>query len=48
MLKVYGTYIPNQKFDSSKISVLCDLTKIEIKSSILILSKKFILHNNNI
>ena len=31
-LKMYGTYIANQKFDSIRISVLSDATKIFEKS----------------
>ena len=27
-LQMYGSYILNQKFDSIRISVLCDMTKI--------------------
>ena len=45
--RMYGTYIPNKKFDSTRISVLCDIKKIWKKLPTLKMSRKFILHNNN-
>ena len=47
-LQMYGTYIiPNQKFNSIRISVIRNLTKIWDKSCILEMSRTFILQNNN-
>ena len=46
--RMYGTYIPNKKFDSTRISVLCDIKKIWKKLPTLKMSRKFILHNNNV
>ena len=48
LLRMYGTYIPHQKFDLIKNSVLRDVTKIRKKSSVLKISKTFILYYNNI
>ena len=36
-----------QKFDSIRISLLCDITKIWKKSTILKMLKTYVLHNNN-
>ena len=40
------TYTPSQKVDLLRISVFCDIKKIWKKSTILKMSKIFILYNN--
>ena len=45
-LRIDGTYIPKQKFDLIRISVLHDVTIIWKKSHISNMSKKIIFHNN--
>ena len=44
---LYGTYIPNQKYDPIRISVVCDITKIWWKPPISKILRIFTLHNNN-
>ena len=40
-------YITKQKFDLSKILIICDVVKILKKLSVLTKWRKMILHNNN-
>ena len=44
---MYATYVPNQKFDSIRISVVRDIIKILKKSPMSKMSRTFILHNNS-
>ena len=45
---MYGTFIPNEKLDSIRISVFSDIFVKNMKQSpISKLSRTFILHNNN-
>ena len=45
-LRMYHTYIPNQKFDLTRISVLRAITKIRNKSPISKISRTLFLHNS--
>ena len=48
IVRMYGTYIPNQKFDFIIISVLLDITEKNGKTLIIFkISTRFILRDNN-
>ena len=47
-LRMLYAYTPDHKFDSIRISVLSDITKILKKSTTLKMSITFILHNNGV
>ena len=44
-LRIYGTYMFNQRLDSIRISKFRDITKIRKNSSILKITRTFIFHN---
>ena len=46
LLRMLYVYTPSQKFDTIRVSILCDIIKIWKKLTILKMSKTYILHNS--